>query len=498
MAERRGRHDRRVLVLGSLVTVAANGAAAGVVLLLLLLVVPLPDAADPLRLDNVLLSVAYLPAAVLVGTVVGTVRVRRRLAWLRRGEQPTDRQRRRTIGIPLAVTVVQLSLWLLAAVLFAAYNGPRSGILAMAITVTILIGGLVASALTYLLVEQVNQPVLAVALADAGLEATRGSGVAWRTFVMWLLGSALPVAGLVLLNAIAIGIDVDRVELAISGVVLGSIALVVGLVVILVHARSISRPLKGLRRAVARVSMGDTHVRVPVSDATEVGILQTGFNQMVQGLADRDRIRDILGRHVGQDVARRALEEGVELGGEVRDVAVLFVDVTGSTAMAEREGAVATVERLNELFGVVVEVAEAAGGTVTHFAGDAALCVWGAPLTHPRPASAALRAGRELASRLAADPGTVAAGVGVAAGPVVAGNVGAAQRVEYTVIGDAVNTAARLSDLAKEREEGVVATAGACEAAAAEGTGEDQRWRGDGEATLRGRSTPTSVVVPVT
>ena len=147
------------------------------------------------------------------------------------------------------------------------------------------------------------------------------------------------------------------------------------------------------------------------------------------------------------------------------------------------------VAKLNTFFGVVVDVVRARGGLVNKFEGDAALCIFGAPLAIDDPAGCALAAGRELAARLA---GELPAGIGISAGPVVAGNVGARDRYEYTVIGDPVNEAARLTELAKQRpgrllaSEAVLSRAGAEEAAC---------WQLDGSVQLRGRPDATRVAL---
>src|SRR5204863_7521346 len=105
-----------------------------------------------------------------------------------------------------------------------------------------------------------------------------------------------------------------------------------------------------------------------------------GFNRMVAGLRERERLRDLFGRQVGEDVARRALEEGVTLGGEEREAAALFVDIVDSTGFAIDRPAKEVVQALNRFFTVVVEVTNDHGGLVNKFSGDAALCVFGAPL----------------------------------------------------------------------------------------------------------------------
>ena len=151
------------------------------------------------------------------------------------------------------------------------------------------------------------------------------------------------------------------------------------------------------------------------------------------------------------------------------------------------------VALLNAFFAVVVDVVAAHHGWVNKFEGDGALCVFGAPLADRACAENALAAGRELAARLAEEIPELSAGIGVSAGGVVAGNVGAAERFEYTVIGDAVNEASRLSELAKQRPGGLLAS-GSALAQAPES--ERARWCLEGEQTLRGRSRPTETAVP--
>jgi adenylate cyclase len=213
---------------------------------------------------------------------------------------------------------------------------------------------------------------------------------------------------------------------------------------------------------------------------------------MAAGLRERELLRDLFGRHVGEDVARRALEGGVELGGELRQAAVLFVDVLGSTALASEAPPQEVVERLNEFFGVVLEAMEAHDGWVNKFEGDAALCVFGVPDREEDAAGRALAAARMLAARLA-DGRPLPAAIGVSAGEVVAGNIGAAHRLEYTVIGDAVNEAARLTELAKQHDPHVLASGAAVERAS---PAEAERWSLGDAVVLRGRREPTRLAVP--
>jgi adenylate cyclase len=264
--------------------------------------------------------------------------------------------------------------------------------------------------------------------------------------------------------------------------------------VIWIAGRTLTEPLTSLRGALARVERGDLAASVAVDDASEIGRLQSGFNSMVNGLRERDRLLDLFGRQVGEEVAREALErDGVELGGETRDAAVLFVDLIGSTKMATRLEPQDVVAELNSFFGIVVDCVSMHGGWVNKFEGDAALCVFGAPTSHPDAAGAALATARLMQTRLDRELPDVQAAIGVSAGTVVAGNVGAAERYEYTVIGDPVNEAARLTEMAKAAPGRLLASDVAVELAQPR---ERDRWKPGETVTLRGRDRETVVATP--
>jgi adenylate cyclase len=271
------------------------------------------------------------------------------------------------------------------------------------------------------------------------------------------------------------------------------VALFVGVQAMFLVARSIADPVKSVRLGIDRVAAGDLTVEVPVYDASEVGLLQSGFNDMVAGLRERERVRDLFGRHVGEDVAEQALLMGTELGGEMRDVAVIFVDVIGSTEMAVSKPPAEVVETLNRFFAVVIDAIGRYGGSVNKFEGDAALCIFGAPIAREDAAGDALAAARRMAFGLARDLPELGVGIGISSGPVVAGNVGAASRHEYTVIGDPVNEAARLTEIAKSVEGGVVASGTVLAQAREE---EAQHWSLGEQVVVRGRSEPTQLATP--
>jgi adenylate cyclase len=151
----------------------------------------------------------------------------------------------------------------------------------------------------------------------------------------------------------------------------------------------------------SRVRSGDNDVQVVVFDGTELGDLQAGFNSMVTGLGERERLRDLFGRHVGKEVAEAALAQDPELGGSEQTVAVLFIDVIGSTNLAATRPPADVVAILNQFFAVVVSTVEKHDGLVNKFQGDAVLAVFGAPIALSDSAAAALAAAREISDELA-------------------------------------------------------------------------------------------------
>jgi adenylate cyclase len=258
-------------------------------------------------------------------------------------------------------------------------------------------------------------------------------------------------------------------------------------------ARSISDPIHDVVQAMAEVEHGRS-TYVAVYEPSEIGRLQSGFNLMVGGLAERERLRDLFGRHVGADVARHALEQDPAPFGDIREVAILFVDIVESTALAAARPPREVAQILNDFFRIVVGAVDDRQGLINKFQGDAALAVFGAPLRIGEPASAALATARALAGQLGKLLPIVDFGLGVSVGSVFAGNVGAEHRYEYTVIGDPVNEAARLADYAKQEDSRILASGSAIARASPT---ERRHWVQHGSAVLRGRRTATELAVPI-
>ncbi|WP_329519138.1 adenylate/guanylate cyclase domain-containing protein [Spirillospora sp. NBC_01491] len=480
------------------VVVVANLTGSLVVLLFATFVVPDPPLDDRghVHLVNAIAFFSYPIAAGPVALALGLRLWRPVVRLVREGGIPDRGQGRAVLLGPLRLTLLVGALWAVGAVGWAALDLTLfTARLAVKTGLTCLLGAMTTSTIVYLLSERLLRPAAALVLASDQPRRIRLPGVTTRVMLAWALGTAIPVFGLICVAIAALAAPgIQTTQLAITVLGLGGAALVVGVQVTYMATRAIADPIKSVRTGMARVERGDLGAEVAVYDASEVGQLQAGFNHMVAGLRDHARLRDLFGRHVGEPVAGLALEHGdITLGGETREVAVLFVDLTGSTTLAETRSPDEVVGLLNAFFGVVVNMVGRHGGWINKFEGDAALAIFGAPTELEDPAGAVLGAARELALRLRAEVPMLDAGIGVSAGPVVAGYIGAEQRFEYTVIGDPVNEAARLSDLAKGAPGRVLASSTVLDLAH---LAEVEEWDLGKSVTLRGRKRQTRLAVP--
>ena len=250
-------------------------------------------------------------------------------------------------------------------------------------------------------------------------------------------------------------IFLDRLVALRTGVLRASVMGALGaLVVGLLFARRVTRPVTALTAAVARVAAGDIAQSVPVKSADELGRLTHGFNEMLEGLRQRDFIRNTFGRYVSPEVAKTLLEspEGLKLGGDKRVVTVLMSDLRGYTRFAEHGDPAMVMAVLNDYLARMTDVIIAHGGTVNEFIGDAVFAIFGAPLAHPdhaeRAAAAALGMQRAMAeintAQVARGLPRFEMGIGINSGEAVVGNIGSEQRAKYGVVGSAVNVAARV------------------------------------------------------
>ena len=335
----------------------------------------------------------------------------------------------------------------MAVVVFSAINATFAGSLAIVVGITVALGGVTTSAAAYLLTERMMRGATARALEAGPPRRPYVPGMIARSMLALALGTGGARAGDAADRIYALADDeVSRNQLSIVILGLGGCALIVGLLMSFLAARAAADPVMSVRDAVAEVEKGDLDdVEVPVYDATEVGLLQAGFNRMVEGLRERRRIREAFGVYVDHEVAEHILEEGVSLEGEEVEVTLMFIDVKDFTPWAEDTPAAEVVERLNSLFDIAVPIIHDHRGHVDKFVGDGLLAVFGAPQRSEEHADEALRAA--LRDRREAARGSdqeLEIGIGLNSGTVVAGNVGGGGRLEFSVMGDAVNVASRI------------------------------------------------------
>jgi len=368
-------------------------------------------------------------------------------SWMASGVEPTDVEQRFVLSYPRRWALSSLSLWALGSVVFTLVNW-SAGVETLALNAaSVLLTGIATSSLQYLLVERHMRPMTAWALTPGQPVGCLGiPGVANRLTIIWALASGIPLIGLGVLYLMAVsGASFDSSRLRWATLLIVVTALVFGIVTMRSAARSVAEPLVSLRDALASVQTGDFDVRVPIDDASEVGRLQVGFNLMTGGLADRQRLHEAFGAYVDPLLTDRVLREGSDLAGEDVEVSLLFMDVRGFTALSEIVGAREVVATLNGLYEMVVPIVLAHCGHANKFIGDGLLAVFGAPDRLSDHADRAVAAGLEIVRAVEAHyAGRVRVGVGINSGRVVAGTIGGGGRVDFTVIGDPVNTASRV------------------------------------------------------
>jgi len=214
-------------------------------------------------------------------------------------------------------------------------------------------------------------------------------------------------------------------------------------------ARGVADPLRKLVLSTEYIAAGDYQQHIEPDRVDELGQLTSAFNQMAKGLAERDKVRDLLGKVVSPEIAEELLSRDVTLGGEDRDVTVLFVDCHGFTSFSEGRAPREVLEQLNLTLTRLTDVIEAEAGVVDKYIGDAIMALFGAPIEQPDAASRAVRAALAMVQTMQTGEGMLQVGIGINSGLVVAGNMGSSNRLNYSVIGDNVNLASRLESLTR-------------------------------------------------
>jgi len=385
-----------------------------------------------------------------------------------------DLARRRALLMPAYIAGLCAIGWLAAAFIWGIAWPRLDGkfvlerALRQAFGITFVAGPMV-TAIIFFGCESVMRNELPRLFASGRLSAVRVPRLHVRTrlLLVFLLVSLLPlavlsVAALTRANALltaradaAVAI-VNNLNVVVVVLALGG--LLVSVVLALLVAASVARPLREVQSAMSQVRHGTLDVRCAVVSNDEIGAVAEGFNSMVQGLRERETIRETFGRYVSPQVRDEILAGRVNVAGDSREVTILFSDLRDFTPWVEATPAAEVVADLNAYFTEMDAAIRAHGGLVLQFIGDEIEAVFGAPIANARHADAAVAAARDMGQRLAAwnDARRSAGkqplrhGIGIHTGTVIAGNIGSSERLSYALVGDAVNVASRIQALNKD------------------------------------------------
>jgi len=409
-----------------------------------------------------------------------------------RDEESTERAWGAAVGLPLNLVREELLPPVVAVVVPSAVAAVLILDLSWLDLFPLLIAGAVAvgygAILHHLTIEAGMRPVL----IDINRSASpRLSAEVEALSLRLRLLTALPMINVI--TGVVVAAIAGADNLGVSVLVAIGVATTISLELTILLSRSILGPLRDVQRATGSIGRGDFDVAVPITTADEIGELAASFNQMVDGLRERERIRRAFGTYLDRDVAEHILSEGFSERGELAEVSILFCDVRDFASFAESAGAEDVVACLNALFEVVVPVIAAQSGHVDKFEGDGLMAVFGAPETVPDHADRALRAALEI-DRLVneeGEGGEFRVGLGINTGTVVAGSVGGGGRLNFSVIGDAVNVAARVEAETRITGDGLLLTEATRERLHGEYELEDR-----GERVLRGMERPVRLFAP--
>ncbi len=359
-----------------------------------------------------------------------------------------------------------------------------------------LIPGLYATVLSYSVGERLVRPVVeevAAHLPDRFEMTPLGLPLAKRLFLAvpaYTTTSAVLVGGLV-----GLGLDSSTNDASARLALTVGLSLGVGLLMSMELAsllsESIVRPLRDVRAQLSRIREEDFTARAPVLSGDEFGELAHDFNRMASGLQEREDLREHFGTYVDREIVRLIVAGQMPKEGFEVEVSILFVDVRGFTAFAESAPAAEVVQTLNDLFTEMVPIIEAFGGHVDKFIGDGMMAVFGAPEVQPDHADRAVDAARMIVDTIGLGSSGLRVAAGVNSGRVVAGPIGGAGRLNFSVIGDVVNTAARVEAATRDTGDDLLLTA-----ATRDLLTRPQALVSRGQIPLKGKLLPVEVLAP--
>jgi adenylate cyclase len=383
--------------------------------------------------------------------------------------------RHRALALPAALAIISMIGWILASVIWGIVLPALIGTLSWqrffrTLLGTTLIGGSITVSFIFFAVERTWRRELPTFFPRGDLSAVRGVPrltVRVRLLAIFLLVGLVPLSLMAILtwSRASLMVEADRAVAAglldnMSAMILFllGMGIVAAVGLALFVSRSVSAPLRDVEAAMERVGRGDLETRAPVVSNDEIGAVAEGFNRMVTGLRERERIRETFGKYVSPEVRDEILAGRVSLGGQVREVTILFSDLRDFTPWVESHPPDEVVRDINAYFTLMEGAIRAHGGLVVQFIGDEIEAVFGAPVPEPRHADHALAAALDMCRRLeewnetrrAAGQIMLRHGIGIHTGDVIAASIGSPERLSYALVGDPVNLASRIQGLTKE------------------------------------------------
>lgn len=440
--------------------------------------------------------------------------IRAHLADIAQGRESSPalkkKARRRLLNEPWVAVCLNLFLWCLAALVLPLFMAHMPVMLHLAgvISLRSLFVGAITVTTAFFLLEHLLQHRLApVFFPGGGLSRVRG---AWRIRIGVRMAGLLLGACMIPFLAIIFTIQGSARLVAVGALppmeVLTDLqtAVVVLCLLFMVNAVGLAalvtvnmvRPLREIVRVLGKVRHGDFSNQVQVMANDEIGYTADMINQMTEGLAERERIKDAFGLYVSEQVRDEILAGRIPLDGEIKEVTMIFADLRNFTTLAETTPPKEVVMVINGYFQHMATAVEENSGLVLQYIGDEIEAVFGAPLAlegHPRHAlEAALAMRRRLAAYnarlIAAGHAPLRHGIGIHSGPALAANIGGGGRLTYALVGDTVNLAARLQELTKVMGHDILMS-GATAAALGEGVALERM----SATRVKGRSQPVEI-----
>ena len=511
------RHRRTMWYLDA-VGFLGNGIGALLTILYVsILPEPAPEIAESTD-DSMLLPILLTVGLLVLGRVLGQLYFAPLWAWHRRlaagkVQEPIPlRVRQQALNLPVITALITMGMWLLAGLTI---GGSNSGLFSGSLNWgkflyswlrISAIPGTVTSILVYFANERIWRDRVPLFFPEGDIHQIPSFrlNLRRRLLVLFVMGTVpLLLLAIVSYNHAAHIANLAGLQSLLPGLLQTEIftvgiGILLAVILALTLGASLVEPVETIGRGLAAVREGNLEVEIAVTANDELGMLASGFNAMVAGLRREEVIRRMFGLYVTPEVADYAIQHGVELGGgQLTEATVMFVDIRGFTSIAEKLVPEAVIALLNRYFQAISGVVIQHGGLVNKFGGDSLLAIFGSPLNPATDhAQQAVLSAEAIVQSLEhfnqdqrrRDEPTLQVGIGLASGPVLAGNVGSTERLEYTVIGDTVNLASRLDALTKELDVPVLLTE-ATARAVVEGTVLQQV----GEVQLRGRQEPVQV-----